>query len=34
MQIKHFNRIKIHRNCIKIWQNDEVQKDVKNVSKI
>ena len=27
-------RIKIHRNCIKIRQNDEVQKDVKNASKI
>ena len=26
--------MKIHRNCIKIRQNDEVQKDIKNTSKI
>ena len=30
---KAVNRIKINENCIKIGQNDQVQKDVKNASK-
>ena len=39
MQIKTYAdkalyHIKIFRNCIKIQQNDQVQKDVKNASKI
>ena len=34
MQMKLFEqRIKIYRNCIKIHQNDKVQKDVKNETK-
>ena len=31
---KALYHIKIYRNCIKIHQNDKVQKDVKNASKI
>ena len=33
-RLKTLYRIKIHRNCIKIRQNDEVKKDVKYASKI
>ena len=34
MQIKQIYSIKIYRNCLKIRKNDQVQKNVKNASKI